>query len=462
MEQHKENRMGYAPMLPLIVKMSLPSMFSMLIQALYNVVDSIFVARYSDNALAAVSLAFPVQMLMISIAVGTGIGINSLVSRRLGEKRFEEANHAATHGLLLGVANWVFIAILALLFVKPFFHAFTQVPATFQMSCDYTYIVTLFSFGVYVEVCVEKTLQATGNMIYPMFFQLIGAVINLILDPIFIFGYFGFPEMGISGAAIATVAGQIISMLFSLYILFFKKHDVKISFRKFRVRLKTLREIYAVGFPSIIMQSIGSVLTTFLNMILIGFSETAVSVLGVYYKLQSFIFMPVFGLTHGVMPIMGYCYGARKKQRLLSALKIGSIIAFSIMLLGTLIFMIFPRQLMQIFNDSTDLVSTGIPALRIISICFTSAAIGIMFSTLFQAVGEGRMSLVVSVMRQLVVILPAAYLLSKIGLFYVWFAFPIAECVSLLVSILMFIKLYRSRIKDLEPPEQLAVELQTE
>ena len=451
MEQIKENKMGYAPMLPLIASMSLPSMFSMLIQALYNIVDSIFVARYSDNALTAVSLAFPVQMLMIAIAVGTGIGINSLVSRKLGERNFEQANKAATHGLVITVASWIVFAIAALLAIKPFFRVFAQSEITYNMSCTYTYIVSLLSIGVFVQIYAEKTLQATGNMIYPMLLQLIGAIINIILDPIMIFGYFGFPEMGIAGAAIATVTGQIVAMFLAIFFLFFKKNEVRVTLRNFRFDFNTVKNIYAVGLPAIIMQAIGSFLNTFLNMILSGFSEIAVSVLGVYYKLQSFVFMPVFGLTHGVMPVIGYCFGARNKKRMISALKIGCIIAFFIMLAGTLSFWIFTKNLLTIFNNNAELIETGIPALRIISLCFTPAAIGIMFSTLFQAIGDGQKSLMISLLRQIVIILPVAYLLSKIGLTYVWFAFPIAEAVALTVSIFLFIWTYRTKIKNLIP-----------
>ncbi len=451
MEKIKENKMGYAPMLPLIVSMSLPSMFSMLIQALYNIVDSIFVARYSDNALTAVSLAFPIQMLLIAIAVGTGIGINSLVSRKLGERDFEQANKAATHGLVITVASWIIFAIAAIIAIKPFFRVFAQSEITYQMSCSYTYIVSVFSIGVFIQVYAEKTLQATGNMIYPMLLQLVGAIINIILDPIMIFGYFGFPEMGIAGAAIATVTGQIIAMLLAIFFLFFKKNEVHISLRNFRFDVKTVKDIYAVGLPAIIMQAIGSFLNTFLNMILSGFSEIAVSVLGVYYKLQSFVFMPVFGLTHGVMPVIGYCYGARNKKRMTSALKIGCFIAFGIMLIGTLVFWMFTKNLLAIFNNNAELIETGIPALRIISLCFTSAAIGIMFSTFFQAIGDGQKSLLISLLRQIVLILPVAYLLSKIGLKYVWFAFPIAEVVALVVSISLFIWTYRTKIKNLIP-----------
>lgn len=451
MEQIKENKMGTARMLPLIVSMSLPSMFSMLIQALYNVVDSMFVARFDPTALAAVSLVFPMQMLIISVAVGTGIGINSLVSRRLGERRVDEASNAAIHGVLLAVFSWLVMVLLTAIFTKPFYGLFANdSPKLFQMACDYSYIVMYFSFGIFIHISIEKTLQATGNMIYPMIFQLVGAVINIILDPIMIFGLFGFPQLGVKGAAIATVIGQIIAMMLAVYVAFFKTHEVHITFKNFKFHLKTVRDIYAVGIPSIIMQSIGSVLVTFLNKILVEFTETAVSVLGVYFKLQSFAFMPVFGLTHGVMPIMGYSYGAKYKKRLISALKIGCMFAISILTIGMLIFLIFPTQLLQIFNNDPELLRIGTPALRIISICFPSAAICIMLSTMFQAVGRGNYSLIVSLLRQLIGILPIAYLLSRIGLEYFWWSFPIAECLSLIVSILLFTRLYSNNIKTLD------------
>lgn len=453
METVKENKMASTPMLKLIISMSLPSMFSMLIQALYNIVDSMYVSFYSPAALTAVSLAFPVQMLVIAVAVGTGVGINSLVSRRLGEKRFEEANSAATHGVLLGVASWVVFAILGLLCIEPYFAMLDASPEVKQMSIIYTNIAIYWSFGCFVEVNLEKTLQATGNMIYPMLFQLTGAIVNIILDPIFIFGYLGMPSMGIAGAAIATVTGQIVSMVFAVIIIFTKSHDVHITFRKFRINWTTIKDIYIVGVPSIFMQAIGSVLTTALNWILIGFSEAAVSVFGIYFKLQSFIFMPVFGLTQGVMPIMGYSFGARNKKRLVSALKYGTIIAMVIMALGMLIFLTVPEMLLMLFNATDEILAIGVPALRIISLCFVMAAVGILFSTLFQALGLGINSLIISLLRQIVILLPAAYLLSKISLDAVWYAFPIAEGVSLVASIVLYRFVYKSRIRDLEKLE---------
>ncbi|HIV02153.1 MAG TPA: MATE family efflux transporter [Candidatus Aphodoplasma excrementigallinarum] len=450
METIKENKMASTPMLKLIISMSLPSMFSMLIQSLYNIVDSMYVAYSSQAALTAVSLAFPVQMLLVAVSVGTGIGINSLVSRRLGEKRFAEANSAATHGVLLAIASWVLFVILGALFIEPYFSMLDASAEVKEMAITYTSIVVFVSIGSFLEVNLEKTLQATGNMIYPMLFQLVGAVTNIILDPIFIFGFLGVPAMGIAGAAIATVAGQIVAMVFAVIIVFTKSHDVHITFKNFRINWTTIKDIYIVGVPSIVMQAIGSVLTTALNWILIGFSEAAVSVFGIYYKLQSFVFMPVFGLTHGVMPIMGYSYGARNKKRLLSALKYGCIIAVIIMAVGMLIFMTIPELLLMIFNATDEILAIGVPALRTISLCFIAAAIGIMFSTLFQALGLGFNSLLVSLLRQIIILLPAAYLLSKISLDAVWYAFVIAECFSLVASILIYWGVYRKRIRNLQ------------
>ncbi len=436
-------------MLGLILSMSLPAMFSMLVQALYNVVDSYFVAKLSENALTAVSLVFPIQNLLIAVGVGTAVGINSLISRRLGEGRREEADRAATHGIILGLLNWVLFALFGLFCSRLFIGAFTSTAEVVEMGTQYMSIVCIFSIGIFVEVNIEKTLQATGNMIYPMVFQLIGAVTNIVLDPIFIFGMFGMPKMGVAGAAVATVAGQILAMIVAAVVIFLKEHEVTISFRGFRVNWNTVRNIYAVGFPAIIMQSIGSVMVMGMNAILIAFTETAVAFFGVYFKLQSFVFMPVFGLTQGVMPIMGYNYGARKKARLMSALKIGSVIALVIMACGMALFWAIPDGLLTIFNASEQMLAIGVPALRTISLCFLPAALGILFSTLFQAVGHGVSSLIISVLRQLVVLLPAAFLLAQIGLQPIWYALPIAEGFSLLASILLFVRMYRKTIKTM-------------
>ncbi|WP_195985113.1 MATE family efflux transporter [Clostridium sp. D33t1_170424_F3] len=445
----RQNKMGTAPVFPLILSMSLPAMFSMLVQALYNVVDSYFVAKISENALTAVSLAFPIQNLLIAVGVGTAVGINSLISRRLGENRRADADSAATHGIVLGVFNWVLFAIFGLFCSRMFFAAFTGTQEVIEMGQQYMSIVCIFSFGIFVEVNIEKTLQATGNMIWPMIFQLIGAVTNIILDPIFIFGMFGMPKMGVAGAAIATVAGQILAMIVSIVVIFIKEHEVTIHFRGFHIDWGTIKNIYSVGFPAIIMQSIGSVMVMGMNAILIAFTETAVAFFGVYFKLQSFVFMPVFGLTQGIMPIIGFNYGARKKSRLMSTIRIGSIIALVIMGCGMLLFWAIPGQLLMIFNASQNMLEIGVPALRTISLCFMPAAMGILFSTVFQAVGRGVSSLIISVLRQLVVLLPAAFLLSQIGLRPIWYAFPIAEIASLIASIFLFVRLYRNTLKTL-------------
>lgn len=445
-----ENKMGVAPILPLIFKMSLPAMFSMLIQSLYNIVDSIFVSQLGEKALTSVTLAFPIQMLMIAVGVGTGIGLNSLISRRLGEKRFEDANKAATHALYLGTLNFVLFAIIGLVFVKPFIGAFTTDEFISRHAADYLQIVTVCSLGIFFQINLEKTLQATGNMIYPMLFQLTGALTNIILDPIMIFGLFGFPAMGVKGAAIATVTGQTVALFFSSYIVFAKKHEVHISPNTYRFDKQTAKQIYIVGLPAIVMQSIVALLITGLNSILITFSEAAVSIMGVYFRLQSFVFMPVFGLTQGLMPILGYNYGAKNKDRLLHTLKYGILISLGIMLTGTFVFFFFPHILLSLFHASEEMIRIGIPALRIISLHFILAGIDIILSALFQAVGIGKYSLYISVMRQMVVILPLAYLFSKFfTLNHVWFSFPIAELISFLLSLYFFKRIYDSRIRYL-------------
>lgn len=451
MQKTSDNKMGTAKMFPLIMNMSLPAMFSMLVQALYNVVDSYFVSLVSENALTAVSLAFPIQMLIIAVSAGTATGLNSLISRRLGANDSKAASSAATHGLILAVLSWIIFAIVGMFFSRSIINAFGADADVTNMAVSYLSIVLIYSLGVFVQINVEKTLQATGDMIYPMFFQLSGAIVNIILDPILIFGLFRFPRMGVAGAAAATVVAQFISMIFALIVLFVKKHQVHISLKGFRFDGKTVAEIYRVGIPSIIMQSIASFLNMALNGILITFSQTAVAVLGVYYKLQSFVFMPVFGLTHGLMPIMGFNFGAKNKKRLMSCLKIGLIIAAVIMTAGMVLFWSLPQQLLSIFNSSgsQELYNIGIPALRTISLCFIPAALGITFSTVFSALGYGTRSLAVSLIRQLIAILPMAYIFSKISLTAVWYAFPLAEILAFMISIVLFIDLHRKTISSL-------------
>ena len=433
--KHHHNKMGTEPIGKLLLSMSLPAMFSMLIQALYNIVDSIYVAQIGEHALTAVSLAFPVQNLMIAVSVGTGVGLNSLIARRLGERREQEASAAATHGVLISLAESLLFLLFGLFFCRMFFSAFTSDSTVIQMGVDYTSIVTIFSFGSF----------------YPMVFQLIGAITNIILDPIFIFGWFGLPAMGVTGAAIATVAGQILAMLYAVYVMVRKEHAVHITFKGFHFSGAIVRDIFQVGFPSIIMQSIGSVMIMALNNILIVFSQAAVAVLGVYFKLQSFVFMPVFGLGAGALPIMGFNYGARNKKRLMHTLQLTCAIAFGIMLVGLLIFQFGARYLLMMFNASADMVDIGISALRTISLCFPAAGLGIAFSNFFQAIGEGKNSLLISVLRQLVILLPCAWIISRIGtLNQVWLAFPIAEVFSFFVSLLLTRITYNNKIKEME------------
>ena len=450
MEERKENRMGTMPVGKLLVTMSLPIMISMLIQALYNIVDSIFVAQIGENALTAVSLAFPVQNLIIAVGIGTGIGINSLLSRRLGERRFDDANAAAENGILLSLCNWLVFAIFGGLFSEAFFRAFTDNPEIISMGTDYLTVCTVFSFGCFMQFACERILQATGITIYNMITQATGAIINIILDPIMIFGLFGFPRLGVKGAAIATVIGQIVAMLMGLWFNAKKNKEVHMDFRHFRPNGRIIGEIYKVGVPSIVMQSIGTVMTFGMNKILIAFSETAVAVFGVYFKLQSFVFMPIFGLTNGLVPIVAYNYGARKRTRITASIRLALVYALSIMALGLLIFQLFPVPLLRLFKASDALLSIGVPALRIISISFLGAGVGIVLSSVFQAMGNGVLSLTMSVARQLAVLLPVAWLMARfVGLDAVWAAFPVSEYVSVTIALFMYRYVYHNHIATL-------------
>ncbi len=450
MEERKENKMGTMPVGKLLISMSLPVMISMLVQALYNVVDSIFVAQVSESALTAVSLAFPVQNLIIAVGVGTGVGINSLLSRRLGEKNDEDANATAENGVFLAIISWLVFAVLGGLFSEPFFRMFTQNEEIVEMGTQYLQICTIFSFGLFLQLTVERIMQSTGVTIYNMITQGIGAIFNIIFDPILIFGLLGMPRMGVAGAALATVLGQIMAMSLGILFNHFKNREVRMHLKGFRPTPRIIREIYQVGVPSIIMQSIATIMTVGMNKILLMFTETAVSVFGVYFKLQSFIFMPVFGLTNGLIPIVAYNFGARKKARIMHALRDALIYAVTIMSLGVLIFQVFPRQLLALFRASDVMLSIGVPALRIISISFFGAGVAIVLSSVFQAVGNGVLSLLMSVARQLVVILPAAYLLAKFfGLNAVWFSFVLAEIASVGMAVLMFRRVYRNRIQQM-------------
>ena len=449
-EVQQENKMGVMPINRLLITMSLPMVISMLVQALYNVVDSMFVAMIGEDALTAVSLAFPIQSLMIAVSTGTGVGINALLSRSLGEKNFKEANRAANNGVFLGILSYLAFALFGIFFSRIFFETQTNDAQIIQYGTEYLMICTIFSLGIFMQITFERLMQSTGRTIYNMITQGTGAVINIVLDPILIFGLLGFPKMGVAGAAAATVIGQTVSMLMSFYFNEKKNVEIKLRVREFRPNAKTIRNIYAVGFPSIIMQSISSVMTFGVNKILLMFSSTAVSVFGVYFKLQSFIFMPIFGLNNGMVPIVAYNYGARNKKRIMDTVKLSTILAVGIMLVGVFIFEVFPEQLLKLFNASEQMMQIGVPALRIISLSFVFAGVSITVVSVFQALGNGIYSLIISIVRQLVIILPVAYLFAKmIGLDAVWFAFPISEIASILMALLMFRHMYRQRLADL-------------
>ena len=442
----EENIMQRERIPSLVMKMSLPMMLSMLIQALYNVVDSVFVARVSEAALTAVSLAFPLQNLMIAVAIGTAVGVNSLIARRLGEGKYEDANKAADTGIFLSFMSYIAFALIGIFLTKPFFMLFTSDAELLKLSDGYASICLILSFGIFIDITCERIIQATGDTIKTMFTQGAGAITNIILDPIFIFGF----GMGVYGAAVATVIGQMVSMVLAIYFVR-KNKFVHIRFRQIKPSMQITKEIYQVGLPTIIMNSVGTIMVSLLNGILISFSALAVSVFGVYFKLQSFVFMPVFGLNNGLIPILGFNYGARNKTRMIHTMKFGLLIAMSVMILGTLLFQLAPAFLLSLFNASDAMLAIGIPALRIISLCFIPASISIILIASFQATGFGVASMMVSIIRQLLVLCPVAYILGNvIGVNGVWYAFLIAELFGLCFSFLFFIHVYRKKIKMLD------------
>lgn len=454
MERPAENKMGVMPVNKLLLNMAVPMIISMLVQAFYNVVDSVFVAQLSEDALNAVSLAFPVQNLMIAVAVGTGVGINALLSRSLGQKDFERANQTAMNGLFLAAASCLVFTILGWTCARLFYTVQTDIPGIVEYGTDYLTIVSGVSVGIFLSIACERLLQATGRTFYTMITQATGAIINIILDPILIFGLFGFPRMEVAGAAVATVVGQICGGLLALFFNLTRNPDIKLSWKNFLPRKAIVAGIYSVGIPSIAMQSIGSVMVFGMNQILIAFTQTATAVFGVYFKLQSFIFMPVFGLNNGMVPIVAYNYGARKPARIMKTIRLSVCYAVGIMLVGLLIFQFASPALLRLFQSgesaSGDLLRIGVPALRIISYSFLFAGYCIVATAVFQALGHGVLSLVVSVVRQLFVLLPVAFLLSRVGgLDWVWWAFPIAELVAVVLCTVFLKHVYH---KEIAPP----------
>ncbi len=452
-----ENKMGVMPINKLLISMSVPMILSMLIQALYNVVDSMFVSRINENALTAVSLAFPAQNLMIAVGTGTGVGVNALLSKSLGEKNFGKANQVANTSIFLALCSYVVFALLGGFLSRSFFLAQTDIGEIVDYGTSYLTICLMASFGVFGQVTLEKLLQSTGKTFYTMLTQGTGAIINIILDPILIFGYCGMPKMGVAGAATATVIGQVVAAILALIFNLVKNTEIHLNIKNFRPMGRIIREIYSVGVPSIIMASIGSVMTFGMNKILIAFTSTATAVFGVYFKLQSFIFMPVFGLNNGMVPIVAYNYGARNPDRIMKTAKLSIIYAVSLMLIGLAVFMTIPGKLLGIFNASDYMMEIGIPALRTISLSFFFAGYCVISSSMFQALGHGMLSLYVSVMRQLVILLPLAFLLARVGgLAYVWIAFPGAEIVAVIVCTVFFRYIYKREILPMKEREAAA------
>lgn len=454
MEEKRElqdNKMGTMPIRKLLMSMAWPAILSMTINALYNVVDSIFVSRISEDALTAVSIVNPVQMMIIALSVGSGVGINSLIARRLGAKNQEEADKAASTSIRIGLFNYLIFFIIGVFLTKVFVSGYAKEGTyIFDAACQYFSIICIGSLFINIQVVLEKVLQSTGNMVAPMICSLTGAVVNIILDPILIFGLLGMPRMGVAGAAVATVTGQLFGMLIGVFIVIKGEHLVNIKLKGFKMDWNVVKDIYKVGFPSIVMQSIASVMIIFYNMILVAYSTTAVAVLGIYFKIQSFVFMPVFGLNQGAMPIMGYNYGARNRDRLMKTYKEAFKVALIVMALGTALFQLMPKQLLTMFDASAEMLEIGIPALRLISICFIPAAFGIITGTLFQGTGHGMLSLYASLIRQLFGILPLAYILIRIGgVTLSWMAFPMAEILGIIYSAVCLRWLYRKELSKL-------------
>lgn len=445
-----ENKMGVMPIDKLIISMSLPIMISMLVQALYNIIDSIFVAMISENALTAVSMAFPIQNLMIAVGVGTAVGVNALLARSLGEKDFEKVNKIAENAVFLVILSFLGFFLIGVFLSGAFYRSQTDIEEIVTYGTEYLTICCCFSLGIFTQLMFERLLQATGKTIYTMFTQGTGAIVNIILDPILIFGLCGMPKLGVAGAAIATVVGQFVAGILAVFFNQKKNHEVHIQMRGFRPDGAMIGQIYSIGVPSIIMQAIGSVMNYGMNLILISFSSTATAVFGVYYKLQSFIFMPVFGLNNGIIPIVAYNYGAGQRERVQKTRLHSTVYAITIMMVGLLAFQLVPGPLLKMFSASDTMLGLGIPALRIFSISFPFAGFCIASSGIFQAMGKAFYSMIVSVARQLIVLLPVAYTLAQLGnVNYVWWAIPIAEIMSLGMTIFFMFRLNRNIIKKI-------------
>ncbi|MGM9522639.1 MAG: MATE family efflux transporter [Oscillospiraceae bacterium] len=450
----KENKMGVMSVGKLLITMSLPMMISQIVQALYNIVDSIFVSQINENALTAVSLAFPVQMLLIAFANGVGVGMNALVSKALGEKNGSKANAIAKNGLFLAAVSYIIFLLVGIFLARPFL--ITQMtadtdPQILEYGVSYLSIVCIFSFGLFTQIAFERLFQATGRTVYTMIIQATGAIINIILDPILIFGYFGLPKMGVAGAAAATVIGQIIAALLAVILHQRINKEVRINHGSMRLDGGIIGNILKIGIPTTIMQAIGSVMSYCMNRILIVFSSTATAVFGAYFKIQSIVCMPVFGLNNGMVPIVAYNYGAQKRSRIIKTIKLSLLVGEAITLVGLAVFQLFPGQLLGMFSASDYMLEIGIPALRTMSISFVFSGICIVSGSVFQALGNGVYSALMSFSRQIIVLIPVAYIFAKLGeLSLVWWSFPIAEVASLAVSVTLLLRIYRKVILNVQ------------
>lgn len=439
MEQ-KVNQMGTRAVFPLLMTMALPPMVSMMIQSMYNIVDSIFVAKIGQDALTAVSLAFPLQNMILAVAVGLGIGLSAGVAKSLGGKKLEEANAIARHSMLLAGFHSLLFVLIGIFLTKPFLAMFVNDEQIFQWSYDYAFIVTCFSFGGIFHITIEKIFQATGNMVIPMVLQAIGAVVNIILDPILIFGYFGFPKMDVQGAAIATVLAQMTSCILSILFLKYYNKTITIKWKGFQWNWQIVKQLYCIAIPSGIMMALPSALVGLLNGILVSVSQVAVAVFGLYFKIQTFVYMPASGVIQGMRPIISFNYGAEMYDRLFETVKVSLLVIGCIMLFGTLLFMIFPIQIMLLFEANEEMMQTGIMALRIISIGFIISTVGVVLSGVFESLGKGFHSLIVSLLRQFLIIPPLSFLfVGQMGLTGVWITFPIAELIATIVAICLFL-----------------------
>lgn len=445
----KRNPMGYKPIFPLLISMAFPPMISMLIQSLYNIIDSIFVAQLGENALTAISLIYPLQNLSLALSCGIGIAMNAFIARYLGANNDKDASYVATQGIVMSLLHSLIFVVIGLFFIQPFISLFTSQQQVIEYGVQYGFIVITFTFGSFIHLAVEKMFQACGNMIIPMIMQIVGAIVNIILDPILIFGYFGLPALGVRGAAIATIIGQFVACILSIYL--FKKYNkhIHVSFRHFKLDFQVFKNLYSVAIPSGLMMCLPSVLVSILNGILTIVSQTAVAFFGIYFKLQTFIYMPANGVVQGLRPIMSYNYGANQKERMNQTLKAAGLSISLILAIGTLIFCGFPQQILSLFNANEAMLTIGVSGLRILSLAFILSSFGILMSGVFESLGKGKLSLIISLLRQFLITVPLSLLLiSPLGLFGVWITFPLSELIASFISIILYKKIYQKIDSD--------------